>query len=327
MVPYERNRFFVGRDHFIEELHDTFQINSGPASQHHGRVAIFGLGGIGKTQIALEFVYRSQTFYRRIYWISAVTQESLLDGYEKIAKRANIPIMPDLKPVAVGEQVISWLKRTPDWLLVVDNLDDIDILCTQNLGDPNIIHLLLPEPGPGQHTLITTRNRNADHIPAQAKEVPSFKEADSVALLSFLSSIPILPGSEIVQQIAKELGNLPLALSQAGAYIKQKSRGFTQYLEHYTQYRSRVNSWIPKGPRPYPHSVATTWVMSFNEIRKSNSTAARLFQLLAFFNPDGILIEFLKSGAGCMGNDLERLVLDEFEFTEALSSFETFSLI
>ena len=67
--------------------------------------------------------------------------------------------------------------------------------------------------------------------------------------------------------------------------------------------------------------------MSFNEIRKSNSTAAHLFQLLAFFNPYGILIEFLKSGTKGMDNDLERLVFDEFKFTEALSSFEVFSLI
>jgi tetratricopeptide (TPR) repeat protein len=253
----------------------------------------------------------------------------LLDGYEKIGKRANIPIAPGSKPVTVAQQVLLWLKRTPNWLLIVDNLDDINVLDTQNLGDPNIIHLLLPEPGPGQHTLITTRNPNADHIPAQAKEVPLFKEADSVALLSSLSGIPILPDSEqekAAQQIVKELGNLPLAISQAGAYIKQKSGGFTPYLEHYTRYRSRVNSWIPKGPQSYPHSVATTWIMSFNEIRK-NSTAAHLFQLLAFFNPDGILIEFLKFGCKGMNSDLERLVLDEFEFTEALLSFESFSLI
>src|SRR5271170_1241301 len=131
MVPYERNRLFVGRDPFIEELRDTFQINSRPASQHHGRVALFGLGGIGKTQIALEFVYRSQTSYCRIYWISAVTEESLLDGYEKIGKRANIHIASDSKPVAVAEHVLLWLKKTPNWLLVVDNLDDINVLSTQ----------------------------------------------------------------------------------------------------------------------------------------------------------------------------------------------------
>ena len=108
MVPYERNRFFVGRDTFIADLHNTFQSNTRPALQHHGRIALFGLGGIGKTQIALEFVYRSQSSYRRIYWISAATQESLLDGYQKIGKRANIPIAPDLKPVEVAEQVMLW---------------------------------------------------------------------------------------------------------------------------------------------------------------------------------------------------------------------------
>jgi hypothetical protein len=174
-----------------------------------------------------------------------MTQESLLDGYEKIGKRANIPIAQDSKPVAVAEQVLLWLKRTPNWPLVVDNLDDIDVLSTQNLGDPNIIHLLLLEPGPGQHAWITTRNRNADQIPTQAKEVLLFKETDSVGLLSSLSGFPILPGSEeekVVQQVAKELGNLPLALSQAGAYLKQKSQGFGQYLKHYTRYRSRMNS-------------------------------------------------------------------------------------
>ena len=128
-------------------------------------------------------------------------------------------------------------------------------------------------------------------------------------------------------KIAKELGNLPLAISQAGLYIKQKSGGFAQYLEDYQRYRSRVNSWIPKGPRPYQYSVATTWIVSFNEIRKSNSTATRLFQLLAFFNPDGILIEFLNSGTERMDHDLERLVLNDYEFREAMSSFEMFSFI
>ena len=67
--------------------------------------------------------------------------------------------------------------------------------------------------------------------------------------------------------------------------------------------------------------------MSFNEIRKNNSTAAHLFQLLAFFNPDGILIEFLNSGTERMDHDLERLVLNDYEFREAMSSFEMFSLI
>jgi hypothetical protein len=68
--------------------------------------------------------------------------------------------------------------------LVVDNLDLIDILSTQNLCDPNITNLLLPEMGPGQHMLLTTKNPNADQIPAHAKEVPLFKKANLFAPLT-----------------------------------------------------------------------------------------------------------------------------------------------
>ena len=330
MVPYERNHFFIGRDSFLKKLSDKFRANNDESARYYGRIALFGMGGIGKTQAALEFVYRSQIFYNRIYWISAVTQESLLDGYQKMGKRANIPLAPDSKPISIAEQVLSWLKRTPNWLLVVDNLDDIDVLSTDNIDESNIVDMLLPQSGPGQHTLITTRNPNADHIPAHALEVPLFEESDSVDLLSTLSDIPISPKSEeekAAQQIAKELGNLPLAISQAGAYIKQISGSFVNYIKHYTEYRSLVNAWIPKGPQSYPHSVATTWIMSFNEIRKHNPTAAYLFRLLAFLNPDGIMIEFLKSGVEVLDDDLERLVSNEFELSQALLSFETFSLI
>jgi tetratricopeptide (TPR) repeat protein len=254
----------------------------------------------------------------------------LLDGYEKIAQRAQINIVQDSKGIAVAEQVLLWLKKTSNWLLVVDNLDDIDVLSTHNLDESNIVDKLLPESGPGQHTLITTRNPNADHIPAQAFELPLFQESDSVALLSALSGIPVAPQSEeekVAQQISKELGNLPLAISQAGAYIKQISGSFASYIKHYAGNRSRVNAWFPKGPRPYSHSVATTWIMSFNEIRKNNPSYAHLFRLLAFLNPDCILLEFLKSGTLGMDDELGRLISDESWFGEALLSFESFSLV
>jgi hypothetical protein len=179
MVPYERNQFFVGRDSFLKKLGDKLSVNSS-TSRYHGRVALFGLGGIGKTQIALAFVYRSQITYCRIYWISGATQEALLDGYAEIAKRA---------------QVISWLNRTQNWLPVMDNLDDINVLSTHNLGGQKIISTLLPQSGPGHHTLITTRNPNADNIPARGEEVPLFDESEAIDLLSSLSDISVPPNS------------------------------------------------------------------------------------------------------------------------------------
>jgi hypothetical protein len=187
------------------------------------------LGGIGKTQTALAFVYLSRITSSRIFWVSGATQEALLDGYIEIAKRADIPILPDSKPIAVAQQVLSWLNSTPNWLLVIDNLDDINVLSTRNLGRQNIISTLLPESGSGHHTLVTTRNPNADNIPAQGMEVPLFDESESIDLLSLLSGVPTPPNSpeiELARQIVKELGYLPLAISQAAAYIKQVRRHF-----------------------------------------------------------------------------------------------------
>jgi len=329
MVPYERNQFFAGRDIFLKNLCDKFHTKNS-ACRYYGRIALFGMGGIGKTQIALEFSYLSRRSYNRIYWISAVNQDALFDGYKRIAERAKIPLVPDSKPIVIAEQVLSWLKSIENWLLIVDNLDDINVLSTQNLGEPNLISILLPESGPGRHTLITTRNPNADHIPAQSLEVLLFDESDSVALLSSLAGLTSSPNpeeNESLHRIAKELGNLPLAISQAAAYIKQVLGSFHRYLKLYAESRKRVNAWIPRGPRPYLHSVATTWIMSITEIRNKNPAAARLFQLLAFLNPDGILIEFLKSGSDGMDENLKRVVSDEFEFLQALSSLETLSLI
>ena len=329
MVPYERNQVFTGRDIFLKNLCDKFHTKNS-ACRYYGRIALFGMGGIGKTQLALEFSYLSRRSYNRIYWISAVNQDALFDGYKRIAERAKIPLVPDSKPIVIAEQVLSWLKSIENWLLIVDNLDDIDVLSTQNLGEPNLISILLPESGPGRHTLITTRNPNADHIPAQSLELLLFDESDSVALLSSLAGLTSPPNpeeNESLHRIAKELGNLPLAISQAAAYIKQVLGSFHRYLKLYAESRKRVNAWIPRGPRPYLHSVATTWIMSITEIRNKNPAAARLLQLLAFLNPDGILIEFLKSGSDGMDENLKRVVSDEFEFLEALSSLETLSLI
>ena len=328
MVPYERNQYFTGRDAFLKQLFDQFRDST--TTHYHGRLALFGLGGIGKTQAALEFTYRYQDFYSRIYWISAVSQESLLDGYGKIAKQAELQIQPDTKPIEIADQVLSWLKQDQNWLIVLDNLDDINILSTKNLGGQNIRKTLLLECGPQQHTLITTRNSHADNIPAQAVEVTLFDKLESIDLLASLSNIVVLSDSteqKYAEQIVEELGYLPLAIVQAAAYIKEVSGNFCTFLEDYREYRQRLNRWIPQGLWSYQHSVATTWAMSFDTITTDNLPAAKLFQLLSFLNPDGILIDFLRTGANALRKDLQQLVSNKIELSEALLILERFSLL
>ena len=163
-----------------------------PKKYNH-RIALYGMGGIGKTQTALEYVYTNRDSYERIYWITAVDQASLLSGYQKIAIKAGLKSLLNLKPVEIAEGVLSWLRKEQSWLLVIDNLDDI-----------NVATGFLPQNGPQKHTLITTRNPNSAGIPAEGLEVPLLDAADSIDLLCTLSKIVIIPNSPENVQAARD---------------------------------------------------------------------------------------------------------------------------
>jgi NB-ARC domain len=283
IVPFEQNPWFTGRREFLETL--KIKMFDQAPKKHNHRIALYGMGGIGKTQTALEYVYTNRDLYERIYWITAVDQASLLSGYLKIAVKAGLKSLFHLKPVEIAEGVLSWLRQKQSWLIVIDNLDDIDIVTG-----------FLPQNGPQKHTLITTRNPNSGGIPAEGLELPLLNAADSVDLLSTLSKIDVIANSlESIQaaQIVQELGYLPLGIEQAAAYIREVAGSFADFLDDYQKNRKDVYHWVSQGYRSYSHSVATTWFMSFNVVRKNNSQAATLFQILSFLNPDGVLIDFL----------------------------------
>ena len=117
IVPYERNPKFTGRKAFLELLRERL-LDQVPKQFSH-RIALYGMGGIGKTQIALEYVYANRDSYERIYWIRAVDQASLLSGYQEIAIKAGLKTLLNLKPMDIAEGVSSWLSREKVgyWLL------------------------------------------------------------------------------------------------------------------------------------------------------------------------------------------------------------------
>jgi len=316
-VPFERNPLFTGRKEFLKLLKE--RLHSQVPKKYNHRIALYGMGGIGKTQVALEYVYANRDSYDRIYWISAVNQTSLLAGYEKIAKKAGLKMPVNLNPVEIAERVLLWLRQEKHWLLVIDNVDDI-----------NVMAQLLPQNGPHQHTLITTRDPNSAGIPAEGIEVPLFDPAESVELLCTLSMIDnITCSSESVQaaQIIKELGYLPLAIEQAAAYVREVVGDFTTFLDDYKKNHRDVHEWVPRGNRLYPHSIATTWFMSFSVVRKEHPQAAELFQILSFLNPDGILIEFLQSGVDAFPDRLQQAISSRPNLSKYLIELEKFSLL
>ena len=122
---------------FLETLRQKL-LDQVPKQFNH-RIALYGMGGVGKTQIALEYVYANKPNYERIYWISAVDQASLLLGYQEIAKIMRLKLEGDASPVDIVKTVLQWLRKMPNWLLVIDNLDKVEI-----------VDGFLPEPGIGK---------------------------------------------------------------------------------------------------------------------------------------------------------------------------------
>ena len=276
------------------------------------------MGGIGKTQTALEYVYANRSYYDKIYWITAVDQTSLLSGFQRIAEKERLASL-ETNPAQVAEIVLAWLREETSWLVVIDNVDDVEV-----------IQGLLPENSPGKHTLITTRNLIWTGIPAEGVEVPLLEPKEAVDLLSALSNIPVAPQSaekRLAEVIVDELEYMPLAIVQATTYIREVAGDFEAYCKAYQQSSKIIREWVPKGTRSCSDSVATTWFMLFKIVQENHIEAAQLFKLLSFLNPDGILIDFLLAGAEALEENVRKLLLSRSQLAIALLELEKFSLI
>ena len=320
MVPYHRNENFVGREKLLEKLH--IKLCEVVPTQWNHRVALYGLGGVGKTQLALEYIHTMKANYERVYWISAVNESTLFSGFQEIAKRTRcVSNYANLKPADVAECVLSWLNERESWLFVIDNLDDVDV-----------VQGYLPNRSSGRHTLITTRKSHCHHIPAEGLEVGVLDIDEAQDLLFLRSKIGAAgetpEGKAEGVEIVKELGCLPLAIEQAAAYIREASRDIFKFLPSYRKSRKTYLARTSEGIRSYyKDSVATTWHFSFQRIEENNRDASQLLRLLAFLNPDGILVDFLDAGKEGLNTELREIIIDEVRFYEALSELERFSLI
>ena len=268
---------------------------------------------------------------------------------KQIAERAELQTSHLSTAVEVAERVISWLEQEEGWLLVVDNLNNIKVL---SMGqNSNLKLLLLPSTGDLQHTLITTRNPHYGDIPAQGMEICKYDRDASIQLLYKSSRITPLnqPELQAAERIVEKLCNLPLAIDQAAAYIREMEISFSKFLILYEEYRRDLTKWGPKGPQQYPYTVST-WRMSLAAISTNDPAAVELLRLISFLNPDGVLVEFLQNGAKATGNvlgqiilhsiksilqnrtkvtqkGLREIILNPIKFEKAISELKRFSLV
>ncbi len=317
-VPHRHNPFFTGREDLLVAL-DKALTKDGPAALGQTQ-AISGLGGIGKTQIAVEYAYRHRNKYRAVLWCRAGTEADLAAGFQEIARMLELPdgeIREQAKAVA---SVRQWLEREAGWLLVLDNADD-----------PETVARFLPAAHRG-HVLLTSRAWNLNRLKVvRPFRLKPLERGESVRFLlkRTVRDEAVEAEKEVASEVAEELGDLPLALEQAAAYIYDRQTRFDAYLASYRERRLRL---LELGePADYPASVATTWALNFEEVEKTSAASAELLRLSVFLAPDAIPLELLAKGGSELGSELSKGLAnvneDPLALDELLAPLARFSLI
>ncbi len=320
-IPYARNPVFTGREAVLTRLADS--LFRGQAVALSQPQAISGLGGIGKTQIAVEYAYQHRQDYQTVLWTRADTTDALVSGYVALAGLLHLPERDAQEQGATVQAVMRWLTTHTGWLLILDNADDL-----------SRVRSFLPSTFSG-HLLLTTRAHAMGRL-AQRIEVDIMQE-DQGALLLLRRAGLLSPEAFVLEaspadmslacEISSELGGLPLALDQVGAYIEETECGLTRYLELFRTYRTLLISRRGGQVADHPEPVATTWSLSFEQVQQRSPAAADLLSVCAFLAPDAIPEEVIMQGATHLGPYLGQIAKDPLILNEALATLFAYSLI
>ena len=320
-LPFPRNPFFLGREEVLVRLRRQFL--AGQAKTFSQPQAICGLGGVGKTQVALEYAYRHAADYRAIFWTRADSRDTLVVGLLEIASVLRLPERDERDQGVVLAAVKTWLSQNTGWLLILDNADDLALL-------PEF----LPVPLSG-HLLLTTRAQAPGAL-ATRVELETLDVDEAPLLLLRRAGLLALDASlaqaepadwQAAVQLAQELGGLPLALDQAGAYLEETACGLQQYLELSRNYRARLLRHRGGVAPDHPDSVATTWSLSFALIEQRSTLASDLLRLCAVLHPDAIPEALFLRAATHLGPALATIETDPLAFNQALSVIQHYSLL
>jgi tetratricopeptide (TPR) repeat protein len=279
-----RNDAFTGREQILTDLRADLETKS--------KQALFGLGGVGKTQIAAEYAYRHREDYRAVLWSFADSEQSLRGGFAAIATLLDLPEKDSAEQAKATGAVKSWLEQNQSWLLVLDNADD-----------PALLKPFLPQQASG-HVLVTSRAHTFHTLGILSpREINVLSKDEAREFLLRRTGKDVKSKSPGADALAKELGYLPLALEQAGAYIQETGASFESYLASFK--KQRLKLFEKQKPvlgndakEQQKRTITTTWSLNFADIKKQSPASADLLRLSAFLAPDAIPLELLEQGGG-----------------------------
>jgi tetratricopeptide (TPR) repeat protein len=305
-IPFRRNPNFTGRDEYLSKLESELKSGSYTALTQ----AIRGMGGIGKTQIALEYAYRYSTNYQAIWWIRAEDERTLAANYAAFAIKANLPEKDAPEEQVVINAVQDWLEHNQKWLLIFDNA-----------VRPEDVKPFLPK-GASGHVLITSRHQAWEKL-CRSFSIDIWPRKESV---EFLINRTRDKNRSSAHSVAEELGDLPLALEQAAAFMNESGMGFDEYLELYQTRRNEL--WDEENPPiDYPDTVGTTWSLAIEKVQEEASAGALVLNLCAYLAPDEILRSLISGASEYLPEELSVHVNDSLALNKGIKALNQYSLV
>ncbi len=296
-----RNPRFSGRDGLLAELRRRLRAGEGTLVVH----ALYGLGGVGKTQLAIEYAHRFASDYDLVWWIDAEQPVLIPDQLSGLAARLALPTGGTVAETV--ERLLAELRGRDRWLLVFDN--------AERPGD-----IADYQPAGTGHVLVTSRYPGWGALGGRL-EVDVLTRTETIALLR--ARIPALD-EQLADELASELGDLPLAAAQAAGYLEQTDLPPADYLR---RFRARRATLLARGDVVgYAGRIDTTWALSLDRLRCEDPAAVQLLELAAFLAPEPIPLSLVGEHAELLDEPLRGTAADPDALADAVGALIGYSL-
>ncbi|KAN0070729.1 hypothetical protein V8E54_010894 [Elaphomyces granulatus] len=330
MVPFKRNPRFLGRHNELVELEQKILNNIDQVR----KMAITGLGGVGKTQIALEIAYQVKDRKPEcsIFWIPSTSIEMIEQAYMSIGKLLGLQgVTPAEMKMRVKAHLSS--EKAGPWLLIVDNVDDRSIWLTSDGSSP-AMDTYLPESKYG-FVLFTSRNRQLATKLVGPDVINICQMDDRMAMdLLRVSLIDknLVNDHQTTRHLLRQLSCLPLAITQAASYINETEISVANYLSLLQSQENVMvellsqdfeDEWRYAG---FNNSVAITWLISFKQIQRLNPVASDYLLFMSCIDPRDIPLSLLPPDSSQVKQQNALGVLKAYSFITGQADGQTVSL-
>ncbi|KAI4737146.1 purine and uridine phosphorylase [Aureobasidium sp. EXF-12298] len=303
--------YFVQRDKEMQKLKDFF-FNQMSQPVRRKVFVVHGLGGIGKTQLCIEFARKHQAQYTAVLWMDGSSEDALQQSFVKVfpllpAEEMSADLVEAVKcqrasPEVIVKGVLDWLSLPSNqgWLHIIDNVDH-DIKAKDK--DSSAYDLTKYSAQVDHGSLLITSRVSTLTVPQNAHQLTEMNDKEARALFEDhrgkpVSGQPTRDESKDLERLVQKLEGMPLALAQAGAYIRHTNTGLSEYLDYYD------STWedLIKAQDSYPlqeyaqgsqRSMLTTWKISYQQVESESLEAATLLKLWAFLDPKDLWYELI----------------------------------